>query len=194
MPSDSRTPGPQLGASGLRRGASEEEEGPLRPVDGAPQGGDLQPGRASFLVIPGGPAGAGVWDQSGHPPRTRTGALNRDGLSQDPGPGLAGSSLTFLNLDSNNALAQKFAWVFPLDLMDKLFGQANACLARLRMGRTNRSLAQNRLWVTRSHFHSHHCFVIVIRHHNGGWANPPKGSHSVSDSHGALRVGLEGKR
>lgn len=167
-PSDSRTPGPQLGVSGSRRGASEEEDGPLRPVDGALQGGDLQPGRTSFLVIPGGPAGAGAWGQSGRPPRTRTGSSNQDGLSQDPGPGLAGSSLTSLNLDSNTALDQKFAWVFPSDLMDELFGQANACLARLRMGRTNRSLAQNRLWVTRSHFRGHHCFVIVIRHHNGG--------------------------
>jgi len=147
-------------------------------------------------MMPGGPAMAGAWGQSRRPPRTRTGASNRDVLSWVPGPGSAGSSLTPLNLDSNSGLAQKLARVFPSDLMDQLFGQASPCLARLRSGSTDRSLAQNRLWVTRSHFRDHHCFVVVVSYHDGGCANPPEGSRSVSDSPGqdmALWVGLEGK-
>lgn len=60
-------------------------------------------------TIPGGPAVAGVWGQSGRLPRTRTGASNQDAVSQVPSPGPAGSPLTSLNLDSNTGLAQELA-------------------------------------------------------------------------------------
>lgn len=66
-------------------------------------------------TIPGGPAVARAWGQSGCPPRTRTGALNQDAVSQVPSPGPAGSPLTFLNLDSNTGLAQELAQAFPSD-------------------------------------------------------------------------------
>ena len=189
-PSDS-TLGPQPGVRGPRRGAL---RGGGRPTGPRREGICSLTGLVS--MIPGGPAVAGAWGQSRRLPRMTTGASNRDTFSRVSGPGSAGSSLTSLNLDSNSGLAQKLARVFPSDLMDQLFGQASTCLARLKIGSTDRSLAQNRPWVTRSHFRDHHCFVVVVSYHDGGWANPPEGSHSVSDSPGqdmALWVGLEGK-
>lgn len=151
--------------------------------DRALQGGDLQPARASFHD-PRRPCQARAWGQSGGPPRTRTGALNQDAVSQVPSPGPAGvpspSSTLTVTLGWTKSSPQA-----AYRIMDQLVGQASTCLARLRIGSTNRSLAQNRLWVTRSRFRMIITALLsVVSYQDWGWANPPEGSRSVSDSPG----------
>lgn len=141
---------------GAGEGVGAQGEGG-RPTGPCREGICSLPGLVS--TIPGGPAVARAWGQSGCPPRTRTGALNQDAVSQVPSPAQQGvpspSSTLTVTLGWPKSSLKRFHRI-----MDQLVGQASTCLARLRIGSTNRSLAQNRLWVTRSRFRDHHCFVV----------------------------------